>query len=389
MNNLIEPAVRISGLEEYYFSTKLKQIREMNMTGTPVINLGIGSPDQAPGPEVTAELYRQSEDSKAHGYQPYQGIPELRKAFAGWYSRSYGVELNPDSEILPLFGSKEGLMHIAMSFLSPGDAALIPDPGYPAYPAVTRLAGADVLTYTLRPENGWLPDLEMIERMDLAKVKVMWVNYPHMPTGKRAPRALYTRLVEFALRHRILLVNDNPYSFILNPEPNSLLSVPGAMETCLELNSLSKSHNMAGWRVGMVAGRREYLDYLMRFKSQMDSGMFRPMQQAAVKALESGPEWYTSLNEIYARRKVIAHQLLDNLECSYDKDQSGLFVWARIPETEASGQIMADRILLEKRVFITPGFIFGSQGDRYIRVSLCQPREVIENAIKRIKGETA
>jgi aspartate/methionine/tyrosine aminotransferase len=217
----------------------------------------------------------------------------------------------------------------------------------------------------------------------------MWVNYPHMPTGKRAPIALYTRLVEFALRHRILLVNDNPYSFILNPAPNSLLSVPGAMETCLELNSLSKSHNMAGWRVGMVAGRREYLDYLMRFKSQMDSGMFRPMQQAAVKALESGPEWYTSLNEIYARRKVTAHQLLDNLGCMYDNDQSGLFVWARIPETEASGQIMADRILLEKRVFITPGFIFGSQGDRYIRVSLCQPREVIENAIKRIKGETA
>ncbi len=389
MNKLIEPAKRISGLEEYYFSTKLKQIREMNQTGTPVINLGIGSPDLAPGEEVTDELSLQAADPKAHGYQPYQGIPELRKAFSDWYKRSYNVELNPDNEILPLFGSKEGLMHIAMAFLSPGDEALVPDPGYPAYPAVTRLAGANVVNYTLSPENGWLPDLDALERMDLGRVKVMWVNYPHMPTGKRAPIELYIRLVEFASRLGILLVNDNPYSFILNPEPISLLSVPNALENALELNSLSKSHNMAGWRIGMVAGRKEYLDYLMRFKSQMDSGMFRPMQQAAVKALALGPDWYASVNDVYRQRKLVAHELLDLLGCTYDTDQSGLFVWARIPDSEPSEQALADRILEEKRVFITPGFIFGQQGHQYVRVSLCQPVEVIGKAIQRIKGEPA
>ncbi len=382
---LIEPSVRIEGLEEYYFSTKLKQIREMNLSGEPVINLGIGSPDKAPSAIVLDELTVQSQNEKAHGYQPYNGIPELRKAFAGWYSRSYGVDLDPDSQILPLFGSKEGLMHIAMSFLSPGDAALVPDPGYPAYSAVTRLAGAKVLTYPLLPENGWMPDLNFIELMGIERVKVMWVNYPHMPTGTRATKELFKELVAFARSHHILLVNDNPYSFILNDEPISLLAVPDAIDTCLELNSLSKSHNMAGWRIGMVAGRKEYLDYLMRFKSQMDSGMFKPMQFAAVKALEADQEWYTSLNSVYRERKEVAHALLDYLNCTYSTDQSGLFVWARIPLSEISGQDLADRILLEKRVFITPGFIFGPQGDQYVRVSLCQPKEVISSAIDRIK----
>jgi aspartate/methionine/tyrosine aminotransferase len=384
---LIEPSSRIEGLEEYYFSTKLKQIREMNQTGEPVINLGIGSPDQAPSEEVIAELANQATDVKAHGYQPYQGIPELRNAMARWYSKFYDVNLDPDSQILPLFGSKEGLMHIAMSFLSPGDAALVPDPGYPAYAAVTRLAGAKVLTYPLMPENHWLPDLNFIETRGLHQVKVMWVNYPHMPTGTRGSRDLFEELVSFAKIYNILLVNDNPYSFILNEDPISLLGVEGAIETCLELNSLSKSHNMAGWRIGMVAGRKEYLDYLMRFKSQMDSGMFRPMQLAAVKALEAGPEWYARNNDVYRERKEVAHALLDHLNCSYDKDQSGLFVWAKIPANERSGQALADRILLEKRVFITPGFIFGPQGDRYVRVSLCQPKEVMGKAIDRIKGE--
>jgi aspartate/methionine/tyrosine aminotransferase len=383
---LIEPSARIDGLEEYYFSTKLKQIREMNLTGEPVINLGIGSPDQAPSPEALEELALQSKDKKAHGYQPYNGIPELRKAFAGWYSRSYGVDLDPESQILPLFGSKEGLMHIAMSFLSPGDAALVPDPGYPAYSAVTRLAGAKVINYPLLPENGWMPDLGFIELMGIDRVKVMWVNYPHMPTGTRATKELFEELVAFARCHNILLVNDNPYSFILNEEPISLLAVSDAIDTCLELNSLSKSHNMAGWRIGMVAGRKEYLDYLMRFKSQMDSGMFKPMQFAAVKALEAGPEWYEGLNSVYRERKKAAHALLDYLKCEYSMDQSGLFVWAKIPSTEVSGQDLADRILLEKRVFITPGFIFGPQGDQYVRVSLCQPKEVIISAIDRIKG---
>jgi LL-diaminopimelate aminotransferase len=384
---LIEPSSRIAGQEEYYFSVKLKQIREMNQTGETVINLGIGSPDRAPSQEVIEELARQSQDGHVHGYQPYQGIPELRTAFASWYSRFYEVNLDPDSQILPLFGSKEGLMHIAMAFLGPGDAALVPDPGYPAYPAVTRLAGARVMSYPLLPENGWLPDLNFIELMGLHQVKVMWVNYPHMPTGTRATKDLYAELVHFCRYHKILLVNDNPYSFILNENPISLLSAPHALETALELNSLSKSHNMAGWRVGMVAGRKEYLDYLMRFKSQMDSGMFRPMQLAAARALEAGPEWYDNVNTVYRDRKVVVHQLLDHLGCTYDDDQSGLFVWARIPEGEESGQAMADRILEEKRVFITPGFIFGHQGDLYIRVSLCQPKEVITQAFNRIKGD--
>lgn len=385
-HSLIEPSSRISGLEEYYFSTKLKQIREMNLSGEPVINLGIGSPDQAPPADVIDELAFQAGDNKAHGYQPYQGLPELRRAFSGWYSRYYGVELDPENEILPLFGSKEGLMHIAMSFLSPGDAALVPDPGYPAYSAVTRLAGAKVMTYPLMAENGWLPDLDFIETMGLHRVKVMWVNYPHMPTGKRATRELFDELVSFARRNHILLVNDNPYSFILNDQSISLLSAPNALETSLELNSLSKSHNMAGWRIGMVAGRKEYLDYLMRFKSQMDSGMFKPMQLAAVKALDAGPEWYEGVNAVYRERKVLVHALLDTIKCTYDPDQSGLFVWAQIPSAEISGQSLAERILSEKRVFITPGFIFGPQGDRYIRVSLCQPKEVISSAIDRIKG---
>jgi len=383
---LIEPSSRITGLEEYYFSTKLKQIREMNLTGEPVINLGIGSPDQAPAEEVIEELALQAQNEKAHGYQPYQGIPELRKAFSDWYSKSYGVDLDPENQILPLFGSKEGLMHIAMSFLGPGDAALVPDPGYPAYSAVTRLAGAKVITYPLLAENNWMPDLHFIELLGLHKVKVMWVNYPHMPTGKRATRELFSELVAFAAYHKILLVNDNPYSFILNDNPISLLEIPGAIETCLELNSLSKSHNMAGWRVGMVAGRREYLDYLMRFKSQMDSGMFKPMQLAAVKALESGSDWYDSINAVYRERKIVACELLDLLKCTYDTDQSGLFVWAKIPPTENSGQGLADRILLENRVFITPGFIFGPQGDQFVRISLCQPKEVIRKAIEKIKG---
>ncbi len=382
----IEPSSRITGLEEYYFSTKLKQIREMNLSGEQVINLGIGSPDQAPHESVVEELSIRSHDQKAHGYQPYQGIPELRQAFSGWYSRSYGVDLDPESQILPLFGSKEGLMHIAMSFLSPGDAALVPDPGYPAYSAVTRLAGAKVISYPLLPENNWMPDLNFIELMGLHQVKVMWVNYPHMPTGKRATRELFAELVSFARCHNILLVNDNPYSFILNEDPISILAVPDAIDTCIELNSLSKSHNMAGWRIGMVAGRKEYLDYLMRFKSQMDSGMFKPMQYAAVKALEAGPEWYEGINSVYRERKVIAQELLDYLKCTYDKDQSGLFVWAKIPSDEISGQVLADRILAEKRVFITPGFIFGPQGDQYVRVSLCQPKEIISSALDRIKG---
>lgn len=381
---LLDPASRISGVEEYYFSAKLKEIREMNKVGTPVINLGIGSPDLPPSPETIEVLQSEASKSHVHGYQAYNGIPELRKAFADWYRRFYNVELDPDREIQPLVGSKEGLMHIAMAFLNPGDVALVPDPGYPAYSAVTRLAGARVLNYPLLPENDWLPDLDFIELNGVHNAKIMWVNYPHMPTGKRATFKLYEDLVHFAKMHRILLVNDNPYSFILNDEPLSILSVPGAIDTTLELNSLSKSHNMAGWRIGMVAGRPEYLNYLIRFKSQMDSGMFYPMQKAAAKALEAGPDWYEQVNAVYRERKLVVHQLLDNLGCTYSTDQSGLFVWARIPETETSGRELSERLLREKRVFITPGFIFGFQGENYIRISLCQPAEVITEAMNRL-----
>lgn len=381
---LLDPASRISGVEEYYFSAKLKEIREMNKSGTPVINLGIGSPDLPPSPETIEVLQSEAYKSHVHGYQAYNGIPELRKAFADWYLRFYNVELDPDREIQPLFGSKEGLMHIAMAFLNPGDVALVPDPGYPAYSAVTRLAGARVLNYPLLPGNDWLPDLDFIELNGVHNAKIMWVNYPHMPTGKRATFKLYEDLVHFAKLHRILLVNDNPYSFILNDEPLSILSVPGAIDTTLELNSLSKSHNMAGWRIGMVAGRPEYLNYLIRFKSQMDSGMFYPMQKAAAKALEAGPEWYDQVNAVYRERKLVVHQLLDNLGCTYSTDQSGLFVWARIPESETSGRELSERLLREKRVFITPGFIFGFQGENYIRISLCQPAEVINEAMNRL-----
>ena len=314
--HLIEPSARIQGVDEYYFSSKLREIRQMNLTGEPVINLGIGSPDLPPPAEAVTILQEQASLQGGHGYQPYNGIPELRQAFASWYRRFYSVALDPDREILPLFGSKEGLMHIAMAFLGPGDHALVPDPGYPAYAAVTRLAGAKVKSYPLLPEKGWLPDLDYIELMGYQKAKVMWVNYPHMPTGCRGSRELFRDLVRFARANRILLVNDNPYSFILNDEPISLLEAEGAMDTALELNSLSKSHNMAGWRIGMVAGRPEYLDYLIRFKSQMDSGMFRPMQLAAAAALEAEPEWYHNLNAVYRERRQVVHELLDTLGCT-------------------------------------------------------------------------
>lgn len=385
--HLIDPAARIQGVEEYYFASKLREIRQMNLTGETVINLGIGSPDLPPAAAAIEVLQEQALLPENHGYQPYNGVPELRKAIANWYKRYYSVELDPDREVLPLFGSKEGLMHIAMAFLGPGDHDLVPDPGYPAYAAVTRLAGAKVKTYPLLPENDWLPDLDYIELMGYEKAKVMWINYPHMPTGKKGSRELFRQLVQYARANNILLVNDNPYSFILNEEPISLLETEGAMNISLELNSLSKSHNMAGWRIGVVAGRQEYLDYLVRFKSQMDSGMFKPMQLAAAAALEAGPEWYEELNKIYRERREVVYELLDTLECTYSRDQCGLFVWARIPQGEESGRDLSERILQDQRVFLTPGFIFGPQGDQFIRVSLCQNVTTIREALARIQSE--
>ena len=383
--HLIDPAARIQGVEEYYFASKLREIRQMNLTGETVINLGIGSPDLPPAAAAIEVLQEQALLPENHGYQPYNGVPELRKAIANWYKRYYSVELDPDREVLPLFGSKEGLMHIAMAFLGPGDHALVPDPGYPAYAAVTRLAGAKVKTYPLLPENDWLPDLDYIELMGYEKAKVMWINYPHMPTGKKGSRELFRQLVQYARANNILLVNDNPYSFILNEEPISLLETEGAMNISLELNSLSKSHNMAGWRIGMAASNKDFISYVLRVKSNMDSGMFRPLQEAAAKALDCDPSWYEQVNKVYAQRRSLVFELMDILGCSYDAKQVGLFVWGRIPSKYARGQELSDLLLEKADVFITPGFIFGSMGEQYIRISLCTTLERLSESISRVK----
>ena len=382
----IKPAKRIEKVGEYYFSMKLKEIRGMNQRGPEVINLGIGSPDLAPSPEVIEALNDSSKQAGNHGYQSYTGIPELREAFAAWYSRFYGVNLDPASEILPLMGSKEGIMHISMAFLNPGDIVLVPNPGYPAYRSATELLGAKVHEYTLQEENDWMPDVDDLEANLKTGTKLMWVNYPNMPTGQRGNQNLFVRLVEFARKNSILIVNDNPYGFILNDKPSSLLSSEGAQDVVLELNSLSKSHNMAGWRIGMVAGRSDYIQYILRIKSNMDSGMFKAMQEAAIKALEAGQEWYREQNKIYLARRNHIWEIFDMLDCTYDKKQTGMFVWARIPSDKVSGQEYADEILDRARVFITPGFVFGSAGDQYLRASLCQPLEVIHEAAKRIKN---
>ncbi|MCB0637461.1 MAG: aminotransferase class I/II-fold pyridoxal phosphate-dependent enzyme [Lewinella sp.] len=357
----------------------------MKAAGHPVINLGIGSPDLPPHPSVVETLHAHSAHHGNHAYQSYQGLPELREAFTGWYDRYFGVKLNPANEVLPLIGSKEGIMHISMAFLNPGDEVLVPNPGYPTYSSATELTGARIRHYYLSADHGWQPDLETLAQQDLSRVKIMWVNYPHMPTGTPADRAFFTRLVDFARTHRILLVNDNPYAFILNDHPCSLLSVPGAMDVALELNSLSKAHNMAGWRVGMLAGAAPYLETVLRFKSNMDSGMFKPVQLAAVQALQLDQSWYDELNDAYRRRRELAQQLLHTLGCTFDEAQVGMFVWARVPTTHSDGYALSDEILYNHHVFLTPGGIFGSQGERYVRISLCSKEKVLEEAIERIK----
>lgn len=382
---MIKPAKRLGQVEEYYFSRKLKEIAVMRSEGKNVLNLGIGSPDLPPAPDVIEELNQQSLLDNNHAYQSYNGLLELRQAFADWYQRYFNVKLNPNTEILPLIGSKEGIMHISMTYLEEGDEVLIPNPGYPAYSAVANLTGATIREYELREENGWLPDLKALAKTDLSKVKLMWVNYPHMPTGKNAPLSFFEELVAFAKTHHILLCNDNPYSFILNEEQHSLLEIDGAKDVALELNSLSKSHNMAGWRVGMLAGRADYLNDILRFKSNMDSGMFKPVQLAAVKALQSSPEWYKQLNTVYKQRRKKVEELLDALGCAYDPNQVGLFVWAKVPQRYSSAYELADEVLYNSHVFLTPGGIFGSAGDNYIRISLCGALETFELAIQRIK----
>lgn len=381
----IQVAKRLQGTEEYYFSKKLREIEEMNQTGTKVINLGIGSPDLPPHPSVVAALNENAALPNTHNYQGYKGIPALRKAMAEWYQRYYNVTLNPDTEVLPLIGSKEGIMHICMTYLQEGDEALIPNPGYPTYRSAVNLSGATVVDYDLTAENSWLPDLDALAKKDLSRVKLMWVNYPHMPTGAKVNKEFAAKLITFAKQHNILICHDNPYSFILNEQPESLLQFEDAKDVVLELNSLSKSSNMAGWRIGMLVGKAEWIAEVLRFKSNMDSGMFQPMQMAAVKALQLGKDWYDDLNKIYRARREKVFQLLDLLHCTYDKNQVGMFVWAKIPVTNENGYTLTDEILQKARVFITPGGIFGSNGNGYIRVSLCQDEKVFQEAIERIK----
>ena len=382
----IKTAHRLEVVSEYYFSRKLKEIAVLRQQGIDVINLGIGSPDMAPAEEVIETVVSESRKPENHAYQSYSGIPALREAYAKWYRDFFGVQLNPENEILPLMGSKEGIMHVSMAFLNPGDGVLVPNPGYPAYPAVARLLGAHIRYFDLTEENLWYPDLDALEKTDLSGVKIMWVNYPNMPTGVRASTELFTTLTDFGLRHNILIVNDNPYSFILNEEQLSLLSIPGAKEIALELNSLSKSHNMAGWRLGMLAGHSEYVSAVLQVKSNMDSGMFKPLQLAAVKALQQPKSWYRKLNEIYRERREVAFEILDSLHCTYDKNQVGMFVWAKIPRENSQGsEQFSDSILKENQVFLSPGFIFGSGGARYVRLSLCTEKSRLLEAASRIK----
>ncbi|GMT45190.1 MAG: aminotransferase [bacterium] len=381
----IKTAHRLEVVSEYYFSRKLKEIAVLRQQGIDVINLGIGSPDMAPAEEVIETVVSESRKPENHAYQSYSGIPALREAYAKWYRDFFGVQLNPENEILPLMGSKEGIMHVSMAFLNPGDGVLVPNPGYPAYPAVARLLGARIRYFDLTEENRWYPDLDALEKTDLSGVKIMWVNYPNMPTGVRASTELFTTLTDFGLRHNILIVNDNPYSFILNEEQLSLLSIPGAKEIALELNSLSKSHNMAGWRLGMLAGHSEYVSAVLQVKSNMDSGMFKPLQLAAVKALQQPAGWYRQLNEIYRERREAAFEILNALQCTYDKNQTGMFVWAKIPEKSRDSEQFSDSILKKNQVFLSPGFIFGQGGVRYVRLSLCSEKSRLLEAASRIK----
>ena len=384
-SHLINAASRTGLVTEYYFSAKLAEIARMRQEGADIINLGIGSPDMAPAPEVIEELSRSASQGNNHGYQGYRGIPSLRKAFAWWYGRYFGAGPDPETEILPLMGSKEGIMHISMAFLDPGDEVLVPDPGYPAYAAAASLSGGVVRKYDLSEEAGWLPDIRAIEAAGIERVKMMWVNYPHMPTGAKANRRFFEELVDFALRNRILIVNDNPYSFILNSDHLSILSVPGAMDTALELNSLSKSHNMAGWRIGMLSGNRRYIDDVLKVKSNMDSGMFKPLQEAAVLALAATDEWYARLNTVYGSRRRHVEEIMKQLGCTFDASQSGLFLWGRIPGSYRDAEELTEELLHRNHLFVTPGSVFGANGRRHIRISLCAEEETIKKALRRIR----
>ncbi len=382
----ITTSKRLEGIGEYYFSQKLREIDELNKQGKQIINLGIGSPDLPPHPDVIKVLQEEAAKPNVHAYQNYKGSPVLRKAMADWYAKWYDVTLNPDTEILPLIGSKEGIMHICMTYLNEGDEALIPNPGYPTYSSAVALSGGKAVPYELTEANNWEPDFSALEKTDLSKIKLMWVNYPQMPTGQLPTQSLFNNLVAFGIKHNILICHDNPYSFILNQTPSSLLSTESAKEVVIELNSLSKSQNMAGWRIGMLCGAKERIDEILRFKSNMDSGMFLPVQLAAAKALGLGKEWYESINAVYSARRVKVFELLNLLDCSFSEKQVGMFVWAKVPEGYKDGFALSDRVLYDANVFITPGGIFGKAGNGYIRVSLCGSIDRFEEAISRIKA---
>ncbi|MBO6533810.1 MAG: aminotransferase class I/II-fold pyridoxal phosphate-dependent enzyme [Muricauda sp.] len=376
-------ADRLNSVKEYYFSTKLREVRGLMAQGKPIINMGIGSPDLAPSPQVLETLRNSIIDAGAHQYQSYQGLPQLRKAIADFYQQKFDVAVEPDSEILPLMGSKEGIMHISMAFLNEGDEVLLPNPGYPTYASVTNLVGGVPVTYDLNEEKGWFPDLDELAKKDLSKVKLMWISYPHMPTGATATMEQLESLVDFAKRNNILLVNDNPYSFVLSNNPTSILSIEGAKEHTLELNSLSKTFNMAGWRVGMVLGSAAHITAILKVKSNMDSGMFYGIQMGAIAALQSGPEWFEALDRVYSTRRELMFELADTLGCTYDKNAVGMFVWCKLPEGAGPSEEFIDQVLYDKDIFIAPGTIFGSNGEGYIRFSLCVKEEKIKEAIAR------
>lgn len=384
----IQPADRIGAVNEYYFSRKLKEVAQMNAEGMDIISLAIGSPDMPPSTSTIETLCHEASKPNAHGYQPTAGTPELRTAMAGFYRRWYGVELDSKSEILPLIGSKEGILHVTLAFVNPGDRVLVPNPGYPTYTSLSRLLGADVVPYELSQQNAWQPDLEALEKTDLSRVKIMWTNYPHMPTGARAMRKTYQALVDFALKHGIIIVNDNPYSFILNSgEKLSILQVPRAKECCIEFNSMSKSHNMPGWRVGMLSTNARFIQWIMQVKSNIDSGTFRAMQLAAAKAYDNADEWHTAANVgVYAPRRKKAEEIMQALGCTFDPEQTGMFLWGRIPGSVAEAEQLTEKVLHQARVFIAPGFIFGSAGNRYVRISLCAREEQFDEALKRIRA---
>lgn len=383
---MIQAADRLSLVQEYYFSRKLKEVARMNAEGKDIISLAIGSPDMPPSPQTIERLCEVAHDPSAHGYQPTGGTAELRNAMSDFYRRWYGVSLDPEGEIQPLIGSKEGILHITLAFCNPGDGVLVPNPGYPTYTSLSKILGQRIVNYNLREDNAWQPDWEQIEALDLSNVKLMWTNYPNMPTGGNAQTATYERLVEFAKEHDIVVVNDNPYSFIINRKPLSLLQVPGAKDCSIELNSMSKSHNMPGWRIGMCASNRKFVSWILKIKSNIDSGTFRGLQLAAAEAYRNSDEWHAEANyNTYSRRRKTAEAIMAALGCTFDPDQVGMFLWGKIPAEYADGEQLTERVLNEARVFITPGFIFGSNGERYIRISLCGKDEKMQEALERIK----